>query len=529
MEPIKFIHIADTHLGKRQYNLQERYDDFFNAFQWVLDLAIKEEVDFILIAGDIFDKKNVNPSVLSQLFYLIRDFKATCEKILKRTIPLICIEGNHDNPIYTSHSWMSFLADLDLIVLLSGIYNKETKTVEFEPYSPETHRGGMYQIKDTSIYGLPFFGSFTSQLFPAVQNAISNSDNYNILMMHFGIEGEDKVKPGISVSPPLEKLHEIVDYMALGHYHKQYVYPKKDPWIYNPGSLEINDLTELKQEIARGAFIVEVKGKKYYEQTINSLVCENGNYDQSLIPNRKFFKISDIDISNTKNFDEAIDLIVDRVQKFGIPLNDSDTAVKKADLNCPIIVLSIIGEIGYSRLEISINKLRDEIERKFNILDVRVFSKSLFSRIEEIGISDNNMTIDEIERDIVSAIIDENEILKPTKTELLNLLEDIKNSLIQSHPDYKNLQDRISEWCMLNIEGFQKPRKIEKTVIETEVETDQETEQEGAKKKALQERIKQKQEQLTKMKSKEEEDIEFELFGEFDLDEHIDDGSEEEK
>ena len=122
MEPVKFIHVSDLHLGKRQYNLKERYRDYFRAFQWVLDFAIKEKVDFILISGDLFDNKNINPSVLSEVFYSIRDFKERSIKNLEREIPLICIEGNHDNPIYTTNSWMSFLADLNLIILLSGEY-----------------------------------------------------------------------------------------------------------------------------------------------------------------------------------------------------------------------------------------------------------------------------------------------------------------------------------------------------------------------------------------------------------------------
>ncbi|MHA1192331.1 MAG: metallophosphoesterase [Promethearchaeota archaeon] len=74
MEPIKFIHVSDLHLGKRQYNLTERYKDYFRAFQWILDLAISEKVDFLLVSGDLFDNKNVNPSVLSDVFYSIRDF-----------------------------------------------------------------------------------------------------------------------------------------------------------------------------------------------------------------------------------------------------------------------------------------------------------------------------------------------------------------------------------------------------------------------------------------------------------------------
>jgi DNA repair exonuclease SbcCD nuclease subunit len=533
MEPIKFIHIADTHLGKRQYNLNERYIDYFHAFNWILDLSIKEEVDFLLISGDIFDKKNINPSVLSQLFYIIRDFKSMCKEILNRDIPLICIEGNHDNPIYTTHSWMSFLADLDLIILLSGNYNKDEKKVEFENYSFNTHRGGFYQIKDAYIYGLPYYGSFTSHLFPAIDEAIPKNDGFNILMMHFGIEGEDKLKPGIVVSTPLKNLHEKVDYMALGHYHKQYVYPKTDPWIYNPGSLEITDSTGFKPDFSHGAFLVDITGKKYYERNITPLIAENGNSDGSYIPNRKFFRVSDIDISSSQNFDKAIELILDKIKKHGVTLLESDTALAKNDLNCPIIILSIKGEIGYSRLDIDITKLRSEIKNKFNILDVRINFQNLFSKIDEIGISDDSMTIEEIEKEILAAIIEENQTLSPLKNELLNLMNDLKVSLLQNKPNYSILQEQISEWCMLNVDGYQKPRrisKIEKSEMKVKTEIidfDKKT----SKHKVTQEEIKEKIKRLKTSKSEigKDDDLEFELFGEFDFDEHIDDGSDEEE
>ncbi|KKK82044.1 hypothetical protein LCGC14_2807320, partial [marine sediment metagenome] len=123
----KFIHIADVHLGKRQYNNNERYQDYFRAFKWILEFAIQESVDFVLIAGDLFDNRKVSPEVLTEVFYIIRNFKTKSQEALNREIPLICIEGNHDTPIYSKQSWMTFLADLDLIILLSGEYDKIKK------------------------------------------------------------------------------------------------------------------------------------------------------------------------------------------------------------------------------------------------------------------------------------------------------------------------------------------------------------------------------------------------------------------
>lgn len=537
MEPIKFIHIADLHLGKRQYNLKERYMDYFRAFKWILSLSIKEEVDFILIAGDIFDNKNINPSVLTEVFYAIRDFKEECKNQLNRDIPLVCIEGNHDNPIYTSRSWMTFLADLELVILLSGEYNRDSKTFNFDSYSKNTHRGGKLQIKkDTYIYGVSYFGSFTQNIFSAIKNAIPKDESkFNILMMHFGIEGQDpgSNKPGIKKETrALSELHENVNYLALGHYHKQYLFPSKDPWIFNPGSLEMNDLRELSY--TRGAFLGTISGKEYYRKDIKSLTCDNGTTDPNLIPNRKFFPISQIDISMTNSFEESIQFILTTLKKWGVPLQDSKTTVNKSNLSCPIIFFPLVGEVGYSRLEINTNKLREEIMKRFSILDVRIASRNLFSTLDQIKAGEDKLTIDEIEQEIFISLINETPQYKTDKDDLFHLITDIKTELHQKTPNYAILRDKISEWGVNKIKDFKRPRKrvIKVEEPETKEAKTLEESEELKKKKAIQARIEQRKKILAESKAKTKGDtqvVSFGLYDDFDedLDEFIDDGTEE--
>jgi len=527
MKPSKFVHIADLHLGKRQYNLSERYKDYFRAFKWILNFSLNEEVDFLLIAGDIFDHKNIGPSVLSELFHIIQNFKNNCFEKLNRNIPLICIEGNHDNPIYSAHSWMSFLADLDLVVLLTGEYDKQSKTFRFDEYSDKTHRGGMIEINDIRIYGLPYFGSFTSQLFPAIKNAIPKSTSkINMLMMHFGIEGQDKTKPGVKLSQSLNLLQENVDYLALGHYHKQYSLPPEKPWIFNPGSLETNDFSELA--FKRGAFIAEFTGKEYYQQKITSIECDNGAEDPTSIPNRKIIAVSAINIEETDNFDKSIELILDQLQKWGVSLHNSKTAVPTSDLNCPIVFFSIKGEIGYSRLEIDLNKLRKAIRDKFALLDVRIFTRDLFSKIDQSQIGLEEMTVDEIEKEIFLSIIEENSQFNPIKNEVLSLISDIKAQLTQRRPNYPELKDQITEWCVANKPEFKRPSIIETPIVEVDEETE-EMKELSAKKEALRRKIKEKEQEYESLKvGKKDTKNEFDLFDEF-LDDYIDDGKEEEE
>ena len=76
------------------------------------------------------------------MYFLIK-----CQKILKRDIPIICIEGNHENPFFSDHTWLKLLTDLDLIVLLSAEYDPKNNTLLFDSK-------GKYSINNLNIYGV---------------------------------------------------------------------------------------------------------------------------------------------------------------------------------------------------------------------------------------------------------------------------------------------------------------------------------------------------------------------------------------
>ena len=49
-----FSHISDTHLGLVQYGSEEREQDVYDVFNQAIDTSIKDHVDFVIFAGDIF-------------------------------------------------------------------------------------------------------------------------------------------------------------------------------------------------------------------------------------------------------------------------------------------------------------------------------------------------------------------------------------------------------------------------------------------------------------------------------------------
>ena len=89
----KFLHTSDWHIGRRLKN-KERYDEFEKFFAWLEDLIKSENIDALLVAGDIFD--NTTPGAKAQDIYysfLSRVAKSSCRHV-------IIISGNHDSPAF---------------------------------------------------------------------------------------------------------------------------------------------------------------------------------------------------------------------------------------------------------------------------------------------------------------------------------------------------------------------------------------------------------------------------------------------
>ena len=91
---IKFIHCADVHLGSPLVAASKEKQDLLNdaienALKNMVDLAIDEKVDFVVIAGDLFDGKMTNASIG-------RKFKSIMKPLEENKIYTYVLFGNHD-------------------------------------------------------------------------------------------------------------------------------------------------------------------------------------------------------------------------------------------------------------------------------------------------------------------------------------------------------------------------------------------------------------------------------------------------
>ena len=90
---MKLLHTSDWHLGRSLYN-RKRYDEFAAFLDWLVETITQQEIDVLLIAGDIFDTST--PSNKAQSLYyqfLTRTSKTCCRYI-------VITGGNHDSPSF---------------------------------------------------------------------------------------------------------------------------------------------------------------------------------------------------------------------------------------------------------------------------------------------------------------------------------------------------------------------------------------------------------------------------------------------
>ena len=253
----KFLHLSDVHLGYQQYNHKERFNDFGRAFLYIVDQATAEHVDFVILGGDLFHKRVIDPPTLIQAIEGLTRCK-------EAGIPVLAVEGNHERAHYRDvSSWMDFLASRGYLALLNPVSFKEgvpllTAWDGIEGAYLDLTPAGSPVRGCVRIYGVKYYGAATDRLVDGLAKALAEMDRsqveYVIMIMHAGLEG---VLPHYSATlshSQIALLRDHIDYLALGHIHKPF---EREDWIYNPGSPETCNADEAAWP-GRGYYLVEV-------------------------------------------------------------------------------------------------------------------------------------------------------------------------------------------------------------------------------------------------------------------------------
>jgi DNA repair exonuclease SbcCD nuclease subunit len=236
---VKLAHIADPHLGIRQYHRQtsaginQREADVAQAFRAAIDGVIAARPDAVVFAGDLFH--SVRPSNAAIVF-TFRQLQRLREALPKA--PVVLIAGNHDTPrTVETGSILRLFEELGVDVATD------------EP------RRLVYPELDLSIFAVPREAILSAEP-PALQPA--GPQKHQVLVAHFEVEGEYPVghvatEYGGAVINRRDLYLDAWTYVALGHYHTQHQVAK-DAWY--AGSLDFigpNIWGEAADEVDHGS------------------------------------------------------------------------------------------------------------------------------------------------------------------------------------------------------------------------------------------------------------------------------------
>ena len=373
---MRFLHISDVHLGCTRYQLPESPRDFFDAWIDVLQkYAIGKEVDFVIMCGDFFHKRNVPPETMN---YAV----AGLQLMKDAGIPVIAIEGNHDQKHTDSdYSWLRSLSNWRLVHLLEPS-NAEGK-IGYSTWDDDYCCGGFIDVGRVRIFGSHWYGASANWAIPMLTEALKENRRegaFHLLMLHTDVEGHQTHPiPALSLTA-LKELKSVTDYVALGHTHMHY---EIDNWAFNPGSIEVTNIAEYREK--RGVYLVEVDDD-------NTVRAEH----ITEYTHRPFQRIPfDVDgFADTKDLTAAV---LDKI--------DREARRPEGDKPAPIVEIIMKGQLGFPNSVLELKEIRERAKEICGALHIRVKNLTVPIDYAVAVDSDEDASREKLERRVVEDLI----------------------------------------------------------------------------------------------------------------------------
>ncbi len=402
---MQLLHISDIHLGKTYRNSQgekERYNDFFVCLSSIVVDAVSNQVDAVLIGGDLFHVGQILPKTFAKTIETLQPLKDA-------GIPCIAIEGNHDwIHRRDSISWMEALSQMGYIKLLRPA-RTEDGGYRFDPFDEEAGMGGHIEIGGVNIYGLGYIGAQAGSHVQRICDAVTTENN--LLLFHVGIWKYSPVEIG---NMKLEEAHPLAEkfgYVALGHGHKPYVIetPEGKAYAFNPGSPERVNFGEEKYD--KGYYFVTFEDGKFTPEFRNTS------------PRPMF--VETINLDGADNIDTALMMFREQV---------TAKVETSEDERRPLLELKLTGKVGFHPFELGRERLKAVLDELVDPLHVEIKNHlSLVSSAEEGDAI--KKSLEEIEQEVLRDLIKAGSDYQGREDELIRLSIALKNAVQKGDVD----------------------------------------------------------------------------------------------
>jgi len=238
---MKFAHMADVHIGSwRDPKLK---DISTTAFEKAVDVCIYEQVDFVLISGDLFNTALPSIDKLKAAVIKLRDLK-------QKGIAVYIIPGSHDfSP--SGKTMLDVLEEAELLInVVKGTIIDGKLRLKF---TVDKKTGA----KITGMLGKR--GSLETKIYEDLsKDEIENEEGYKIFMFHSALTELKSKEHENMISAPLSLLPKNFDYYAGGHVHEiKEAFVESYGKILYPGPLFPANFKELEELLGGGFYIVD--------------------------------------------------------------------------------------------------------------------------------------------------------------------------------------------------------------------------------------------------------------------------------
>ena len=406
LHPMKFIHTADLHLDSPLRGLSSYADApaerlrtaTRDAFHNLVTQAIDEQVDFMVIAGDVYDGdwKDFNTG----LFFI----RQMC-RLRNSGIPVYLLYGNHD-------------ADSEMT---RGLELPDNVQV-FSSRKAETFR---IESRKVALHGRSFkVAATTENLLPGYPEPVAGWLNIGVL--HTALEGnaEHARYAPCSVAELQAKGYQ---YWALGHVHEHWV-QRGDVTIAYPGNLQGRHIRELG---ARGALLVTAEDGE---------ITELERLEVDVLR----WHTLDIDISAAADLRSAVRMVGQAMELLleSTPA-DLPLAVRVVFKGCSAVHAELIVDEGQLRQEVIAQAVALDADRIW-VEKVRVATQALDAALPSTD-DETQDAMAELETLALSAQ-DDPDFIRSLQADWQALLEKLPHDVLQAAPDLSALrQDPLAQ------------------------------------------------------------------------------------
>ncbi len=255
---MKILHTSDWHIGKQlhKYDLAEDLDLFF---RWLIDYIKTENIDVLLVSGDIFDQANPSQAAYKQYYDLLKN-------LIHLDCKIILTGGNHDSPAVLNAP-AELLRAFDITVIGGAKEAMEDMFIQVEKNSEKLVVAAIPFLKDRDIRKSAAGESYATKIeqfkvglrtyFSKVNQHYSqiHPDKVFMVMGHLYVQGselsesERDIQIGNQAGVEANMFGDLPDYVALGHIHKPQVVSEAQNIHYcgSPIPLSFSEKEDRKQ------------------------------------------------------------------------------------------------------------------------------------------------------------------------------------------------------------------------------------------------------------------------------------------